>query len=97
MAALEAMSAGIPVIASRVGGLPAIIEDGVHGHLIPPGNPVLLAGGIRRLLLDPTERESLGRNATSRVREKYNLMDWCRKIEGIYEDLVGNALPGGGL
>ena len=57
-----------------------------------------LAGGIQWLFLDPTERKTLGRSAaTSRVQEKYNLRDWCSKFGGIYEDLVGNASPGGGL
>ena len=53
---VEAMAAGIPVIASRIGGLPYTVSDGVTGLLFEPGNPVDLAGKIGRLLDDPALR-----------------------------------------
>jgi D-inositol-3-phosphate glycosyltransferase len=61
MVAMEAMACGIPVVASRVGGLQTTVRDGVTGLLVPDHDPVALAGGLDRLLGDPDLRFRLGR------------------------------------
>jgi D-inositol-3-phosphate glycosyltransferase len=61
MVALEAMACGIPVVASRVGGLQTTVRDGVTGLLVPESDPVALAGALDRLLGDPDLRFRLGR------------------------------------
>jgi glycosyltransferase involved in cell wall biosynthesis len=71
--ALEAMAAGLPVIASRTGGLCELIEDGVTGVLVPPGNAAALADAIVRLSEDPPYAAALGAAARRAVVEHYTL------------------------
>jgi glycosyltransferase involved in cell wall biosynthesis/peptidoglycan/xylan/chitin deacetylase (PgdA/CDA1 family) len=72
LALLEAMAASRPCIATRVGGVPEVIEDGVNGLLVPPEDPAALANAIRRLLKDPTLRDRLGRAALEHVRKEWS-------------------------
>jgi N-acetyl-alpha-D-glucosaminyl L-malate synthase BshA len=71
LAALEAMACEVPVVASRVGGLPEIVEDGVTGFLCPPGNVEEMAERGVAVLSDPGLRASIGRAAAEMVRERY--------------------------
>jgi glycosyltransferase involved in cell wall biosynthesis len=66
-AILEAFAAGKPVVASRIGGIPELVEDGSTGLLFPPGDAGALADAIRRLWSDPDERRRLGKNARARI------------------------------
>lgn len=67
-AAVEALAAGTPVIASRAGGVPEIVEDGVNGLLVPPRRPDALAAAVRRLLDDRGLAEGLRGRAAESVR-----------------------------
>lgn len=69
--ALEAMACGRPVVASKVGGLVEVVDDGSDGVLIAPESPAALAAAITRLLLDAVERRRLGRAARQRVAAAY--------------------------
>jgi N-acetyl-alpha-D-glucosaminyl L-malate synthase BshA len=71
LAALEAMACEVPVVASRVGGLPEIIDDGVTGFVCPPDDLELMAERGVRLLTDRALRESVTRQAVSLVRSRY--------------------------
>jgi N-acetyl-alpha-D-glucosaminyl L-malate synthase BshA len=71
MAALEAMACGVAVVASRIGGLPEIIEDGVTGFVCPPDAIAEMAERGVRLLTDPALRSQITRTATERVRTQY--------------------------
>ena len=62
LVALEAMAGGTPVIASRLGGLPEIVEDGVTGYLVPPGDVSALRDRLTQLLADPAAVAQLGSN-----------------------------------
>ncbi|MBE9523692.1 MAG: glycosyltransferase [Chloroflexi bacterium] len=68
----EAMGCGLPIIASRLGGIPSIIKDKYNGILIPPGDVIALHNGIKYLLDHPTERKTLGAAAYSSIQNKYN-------------------------
>jgi 2-deoxystreptamine N-acetyl-D-glucosaminyltransferase/2-deoxystreptamine glucosyltransferase len=59
-AAMEAMVRGIPIVASRVGGLPALVRDGESGFLVPPGDVAGMAARIREVVDDPMLRQRLG-------------------------------------
>lgn len=67
MVILEANAAGTPAVGSRVGGIPAAIEDGRTGLLVPPGDPGALSDAVGRLLADPSLRSRLGAQARERV------------------------------
>lgn len=83
-ALVEAMAAGRAVVASRVGGIPELVRDGVDGLLVPPGDPGALAGALNRLLTDPALAAALGASARQRVAA----YDWrllARRVLGVYE------------
>ena len=86
VAALEAMSCGLPVVATSVGGLPEIVDDEV-GALVPPADAEALADGIVRILEDP-DREALGRRARERVVASWSNRRLVERHVAIYEDLV---------
>ena len=65
---LEAFAAGVPAVATAVGGTPEIIEDGVSGYLVPPGNPNALASRIRDVLGDDGMRRAMARHGQEQVR-----------------------------
>jgi glycosyltransferase involved in cell wall biosynthesis len=68
----EAMAAGLPAIATAVGGIPELITDGQTGRLVPTGNPVALAGAMLDLLNEPTRAVELGRAARRRIEQTYS-------------------------
>ncbi len=68
---LEAMSAGAPVIASRVSGIPEVVEDGVSGWLVPPEDPEALASVLIAATADPDERRRRGEAGRERLRTRY--------------------------
>ncbi len=88
---LEAMAAGLPVIASRVGGIPEIVEDGRTGLLVEPGNPGALAEALRHLCRDEVLRRSMGHSA----REQVAHYDWDLIVPRILS-VYAEALEGRG-
>jgi glycosyltransferase involved in cell wall biosynthesis len=70
---LEAMAAGLPVVASRVGGVPELVVEGETGFLVPPADPSALAGALDGLLADPDLRERLGAAGRARVEGRFRL------------------------
>lgn len=87
--ALEGMASGLPVIASRIGGLAQTTEHEVTGFLTEPGDPVSLAEALRRLIGDPALRQRMGQAGRDRVLQQY---DWNRILDSYYVPLVEGAL-----
>lgn len=85
--AMEAMSMGRPVIASRIGGLSDIVADGETGLLVPPGDSVALSEAIQTLLADPARRSSMGAQAKQRVAE-FKAKTVVPRIEQVYQDIL---------
>jgi glycosyltransferase involved in cell wall biosynthesis len=84
MALLEAMSWGLPVIATPVGGIPQVVEHEVSGLLITPGDIEDCATQMERLLADPALRERLGRAARERIERDFALSDALDRLSAIY-------------
>ena len=84
VALLDAMSYGIPAIASRVGGIPDIIEDGVSGLLVPPADPEALAAAIERVARDPAYAKRLADGGRERLRTHFSWDVITKKWEAVY-------------
>jgi glycosyltransferase involved in cell wall biosynthesis len=81
---LEAMAVGLPVVATRVGGTPEAVEDGVTGLLVPPGDSDALASAIRRLRADPALARRLGAAGRQRVERHFDVVRMVRAYEALY-------------
>lgn len=91
-AALEWMAAGRPLIATEVGGIPDLVEDGVTGLLVPPGDAAALAAAIKALLDDPAGAEAMGRAARARWENEFSLEPFFQRTMAVYDEAI-NALP----
>jgi glycosyltransferase involved in cell wall biosynthesis len=88
VAALEAMAAGKPVVASGVGGLADVIKDGITGLLIPPRNAQALSDAIAKLIGDRTLAGALGRRASIHVRKHFAVEQMAARNEAYYYELL---------
>ena len=87
-ALLESMAAGVPVVATRVGGTPELIEDGISGLLVPPRDPRALAGAVALLLANPELAENMGAAARQRVAQRFPMELAVRTTESLYQRLL---------
>jgi glycosyltransferase involved in cell wall biosynthesis len=85
---LEAMALARPVVASAVGGIPEMIEDGRTGLLVPPRDPVVLAAAVSRLLTDHPYADTIARAGKDLVHERFCLELMVRATETIYDEAV---------
>ena len=88
LAAMEYMDAGLPIVATRVGGMPDLIDDGVHGRLVEAGDSDGLAAAVVDLLRDPERARAMGERARERRRAEFDLDGTVRTLEEMYEKLV---------
>jgi glycosyltransferase involved in cell wall biosynthesis len=87
IAILEAMQAGLPVVATSVGGVPEAVADGVTGRLVPAGDAEALATALMQLLADPEARSRMGAAGAAMVRERFALDPMIDSTAAIYETL----------
>jgi glycosyltransferase involved in cell wall biosynthesis len=85
----EALYLGTPVVATRVGGIPEIVDDGPEGILVPPADSQALAGAILALLNDPDRRQRMAGSGREKVLRKFNFENMVRSYEAIYERANG--------
>ncbi|MEE8537750.1 MAG: glycosyltransferase [Acidobacteriota bacterium] len=88
---MEAMSAGVPVVATRAGGTPELIEEGVSGYLAPVGDVETLAERASHLLANAALRRSVGHEGLRRVRERFSVRRMVEATEQIYEEVLEEA------
>ncbi|NOG84384.1 MAG: glycosyltransferase family 4 protein [Planctomycetes bacterium] len=85
---LEAMSHGKPIIATKVGGIPEIVTDGVNGILVPPCNPDALVSALETLLKNKEKREQMGFHGKRICNESFGSKAMVNKIELLYDELL---------
>ncbi len=88
---IEGGASGLPAVATCVGGVPEIVEDGVTGILIPPQNPAALASAMRRLIDDPALATRMGEQAYRRVRARFTLPGQTAALADLYGRVVSRA------
>jgi glycosyltransferase involved in cell wall biosynthesis len=93
LAAAEALMAGIPVVASAVGGLPEVLEDGASGLLVPPEDPAALAHAIETVLSDNESTRMRVARGLESARRRFKPTVMAAAYETLYAELVGRSGP----
>lgn len=88
---LQASSCEVPIVASRVGGIPEVVEDGVTGVLVPPENPEALAAAITQLLKDPDGARQMGCRGRERIRAKFTVAQMVSGTMAVYNELLNTG------
>jgi glycosyltransferase involved in cell wall biosynthesis len=91
LAALEAMEAGLPVVATRVIGSAEVVDDGVTGALVRPGDPTALGAAVARLLADPALRRRQGAAGRCRYEARFTRERMAVETAGVYESVLAGA------
>jgi glycosyltransferase involved in cell wall biosynthesis len=91
VSAIEALAAGRPVVATRVGGVPDVVREGEDGFLVEPGDVDALADRLARLAADPELRERLGAAGRARVVPRYSVERLVDDIDLLYRSLLASA------
>jgi len=76
------------VVATRVGGVPELVEDGVTGFLVPPKDPDALAGALQKLIADPELRRRMGQAGRKKALKEFTLDHMLREIERVYQKIT---------
>lgn len=91
VAILESFACGIPVVASRVGGIPDVVRDGYNGYLIEPGDVDALVDRLKRILEDTEKAQNMGMAGRELVAAHYDSRHLARRIFEVYQDLIGHC------
>jgi type III pantothenate kinase len=87
---LEAMACEAPVVASGVGGMLEVVEDGVTGILVPPAEPATLAAALTRVLADRSLAQAMGRAGRRRVEERFAWASVAERTEQLYAAAIAD-------
>ena len=89
---MEAMASGVPVVATRVAGVGELVEDGVSGRLVPPGDPIALQTALEALLSDPDGRARMGQAGRRKVSAEFDIRKEAARLDALFDDPLA-ALP----
>ncbi len=87
MSVQEAMASGLPVIGTRVGGVPELVEDGISGLIVPPNDEHALVRALQTLINQPDLRKQMGERALQRARTHFDIRNTVRAYETLYEQI----------
>jgi glycosyltransferase involved in cell wall biosynthesis len=90
---LQASAAAVPIVASRAGGLPEAVADGVSGLLTPPGDPAALADALHRLLADADLRHRLGAAGRARILAEFSVDAMVEGNLAVYRQILSRKAP----
>jgi glycosyltransferase involved in cell wall biosynthesis len=93
VSAIEALAAGRPVVATRVGGVPDVVEDGEDGFLVEPGATDALTDRLTQLARDPGLRNKMGQSGRKRVLPRYAVNRLVDDVDRLYRSLLEAARP----
>jgi len=94
LSVMEYMDAGLPVVATRVGGIPDLIDDGVQGYLVEPQDPTGLGNAIARVLDDPREARRMGERGRERRRREFDIDVMVANLQDLYLELYAKTRRG---
>jgi glycosyltransferase involved in cell wall biosynthesis len=94
LSVMEYMDAGLPVVATRVGGIPDLIDHGVQGLLVDPQDPVGLGDAIARVLSDPEEARHMGERGRERRRREFDIDVMVENLQNLYLELFAKTRRG---
>ncbi len=89
VALLQAASAGVPIVASRVGGIPEAVRDGENGLLVPPGDVAALGAALAALLAAPARRQALGAGGRALMAREFSIDAMVEGNLAVYRELLG--------
>jgi glycosyltransferase involved in cell wall biosynthesis len=87
----QALAVGTPVVASAVGGSPELIESGVTGYLVPPGDATALAAAIVAMLADADGARAMARRGQARVTARFSMDAVMARTTAVYEELLAQT------
>ena len=88
---LEALAAGVPVVASAVGGTPEVVHDGVNGFLVPPGDPAALTQRIHDVLSHESRRRSMGERGQQLLRQQFTFHAQAKEYTCLFKDVCSSS------
>jgi glycosyltransferase involved in cell wall biosynthesis len=88
---VEAMMAEKPVVVSAAGGPLELVEEGVTGRLVTPGDPIALAGALETVIQDPVGAAEMGQRARARAVDRYDVHQTARAVEQVYTRVLNKA------
>ncbi len=90
MAAIEALASGLPVISTNVYGIPELVQDGVEGILVSPGDEKALAQAIETLANNPGLRQKMGQNGRLKIETEFNIKKSAERLCTLFFDRSRN-------
>lgn len=92
---LEAMACGLPVVGTRVGGIPEVVEDGISGILVKPDNPLEVSNAVKLLLQETALRQKMGRRGREIIEQRFGLNKMIESYSSVYSQLLKSSCVSG--